>query len=399
MERPRPESGEAAPVGDQRRLVLAALDPTDRLALAGLVALAVGATGAVVVERETAQEGLDEVRRGREAGALPVLLLGSRAGERDLARLARALGNRDGTVPMILFAPAPLELLAEVALSEGCADVLVRGRVSADGLVRSLRLAFEIARRTRAEEGLRARPAVGAEPAPPDLLAEARRFAALGRTVSAITHDLNNLLQPVLGYAELLQGTLEPGSRARRYAEQIERSARLAVALLGRALPTVRDRGEAPEAVVADERVLSLEELLRALVGRRLELEVAPGAPGARVVVRPGALEQILLNLAANGRDAMVEGGRLSIRTAVDHDGQWCLEVEDSGVGISAERMARLFEPGVSTKPAGKSGGLGLWIVRSLVEEAGGRLEMHSAEGRGTLVRLRLPLAPNAPAL
>jgi len=392
MERPRTEAGEPAPVEDQRRLVLAGLDAHDRLALAGLVPLATGATGAVVVERGTPQEALEEVERCRQSGALPVLLLGGRTTERDLVRVARLLGNRGGTVPVVLFVPAVLEMLAEVALSEGCSDVLVRGRASSDALVRSLRCAFEIARRVRAEERLSRRPPDGSAAATPDLLAEARRFAALGRTVSAITHDLNNLLQPVLGYAELLQGTLEPGTRAGRYAEQIERSARLAVGLLGRVLPTVRDRGERPESVPADERVQSLEELLRALLGRRLELAVETGAPGARVVLRPGALEQVLLNLVANGRDAMVQGGRLEIRTAVDGDGHWCLEVEDSGVGIPSDRMALLFDPGFTTKPAGQGGGLGLWIVRSLVEEAGGGVEVRSAEGRGTVVRLHLPI-------
>jgi len=105
-----------------------------------------------------------------------------------------------------------------------------------------------------------------------------------------------------------------------------------------------------------------------------------------------------LLNLAANARDALAPGGRLVLRTHAEGAGVWRLEVEDTGSGIPADRLARVVEAGYTTKPAGKGSGLGLWIVRGLVEEAGGSLTIESVEGQGTTVTVRLPTAGSRPA-
>ncbi|KAB2966757.1 MAG: hypothetical protein F9K18_05150 [Thermoanaerobaculia bacterium] len=396
MERPKSDRPEPPPESDQRRLVLAGLDPLDRLALESLLPIALGATGAVAIERGDLEAALEEVGRGREAGSLTALLVGARAGERELVRLARALGNRSGPIPIVVLLPAALSELVETALSEGCADVLVRGRSSPDDLVRALRCTFEIARRERAEERLRLRLL---EPtAPAGLIAEARRFVGLGRTLGATGHDLNNLLQPVLGYCELLLGTLDPETRASHYAQQIDRSARHAADLAGRILAAVREGGQPALAEEADGRLLRSEPLLRWALGVERELELAADAPGLEVRLRDGALEQVLLNLAANARDALPPGGRLVVRTRPEGPATWRLEVEDSGSGISAERLPQVLEPGYTTKPAGKGSGLGLWIVRGLVEEAGGTLTVESVEGRGTTVTVRLPAAARRPA-
>lgn len=389
MERPSAGLPEPPPASDQRRLVLAGLDALDRRVLESLLPIALGATGAVMVERDDVEEALEEVGRGREAGSLTALIAGARAGERELVRLARAIGNRSGPIPVVALLPAALPDQVEAALSEGCADVLVRGRSSADDLVRALRCAFEIARRERAEERLRMRLL---EPtAPPNLIAEARRFVGLGRTLGATGHDLNNLLQPVLGYAELLLGTLDADTRAHHYAQQIDRSARLATDLVGRILAAVRDGGQPGPPEEADRCLLRSEPLVRWALGVGRELVVAAGAPGLEVRLRGGALEQVLLNLAANARDALAPGGRLVLRTLPEGPGTWRLEVEDSGRGIAADRLPHVLEPGYTTKPAGKGSGLGLWIVRGLVEEAGGTLTVESAEGQGTTVIVRLP--------
>ena len=396
MERPSSVPGEPLPASDQRRLVLAGLDGIDRAALEGLLPVALGATGAVLVERDRVEEAVEEVGRGREAGALTAVLVGARAGERELVRLARGIGNRAGPIPVVVLLAAAVAEQVEAALSEGCSDVLVRGRSSLDDLVRALRCSFEIARRERAEERLRLRLL---EPtAPAGLLAEARRFVGLGRTLTATGHDLNNLLQPVLGYSELLLGTIEPDSRAAHYAQQIEHSARLAADLVHRILSAVRDGGAPAAPVEADQRLLGSQEILRWALGPEREIEVLPGAPGVQVRLRDGALEQVLLNLAANARDALAPGGRLVLRTHAEGAGVWRLEVEDTGSGIPADRLARVVEAGYTTKPAGKGSGLGLWIVRGLVEEAGGSLTIESVEGQGTTVTVRLPTAGSRPA-
>jgi len=389
MERPWTWSSDAEPVVDQRRLVLAGLDPVDQRQIEGALRMAIGATGAIPIRVDAFEALLAEVRRSREAGALPAVLAGSAFGERELGRLARALGDRRPPVPVVAMLPGPLEELAESALACGCCDVLVRGRLSADDLVRALRLAFEVSRRERAEERLKIRllePAA-AVPVPST---ELRRFVALGRALLGVSHDLNNLLQPVVGYAELLMGSLDPDTRPAHYARQVDRSARLAAALVRRLLESGRDHGNPPRPVDADQRLAAIEELLRAVVGRGVDLELELGAADAEVLVREAVLEQIALNLAANARDAMPGGGRLTLATRA-HGGTWTLEVTDTGAGVPDEVAERLFDEGVTTKPAAEGGGLGLWIVRGLVDEASGQVSITHSPAGGAVAVVTLP--------
>jgi signal transduction histidine kinase len=385
-----PEGGE--PAADQRRLILAGLDPTDVRTLDGQLTTALSATGAVTVSLDALEEVLDEVRRSREAGAFPAVLAGARFSDREMARLARGLGNRQGVAPLVALVSAPLEELIEAALAEGCCDVLVRGRTTPDDLVRALRCSFEASRRERAEARLKIRLL---EPtAPAALLAEARRFVGLGRTAAAASHDLNNLLQPILGYSELLLGTLEADTRAANYARHIERSAQLAIALVRRVLSIGRDGDEPLAPWEGDRRLEEMRDLIGWVTGSTVELKLEPGAPGTEILLRDGVLEQVVLNLAANARDAMPSGGVLALRSRLEDDGaHWTLEVEDAGAGIPTADLERLFEPGYTTKPKGKGTGLGLWIVRGLVEEAGGRVHVESTPGQGTRVRVRVPVA------
>lgn len=391
MERPWTWSSEAEPVVDQRRLVLAGLDPVDQRHLEGALRMAIGATGAIPVRVDTFEALLAEVRRSREAGALPAVLAGSAFGERELGRLARALGDRRPPVPVVAMLPGPLEELAESALATGCCDVLVRGRLSADDLVRALRLAFEVSRRERAEERLKIRLLEPA--AAPPLTAEGRRFVALGRALLGVSHDLNNLLQPVVGYAELLMGSLDPDTRPAHYARQVDRSARLAASLVRRLLESGRDHGDPARPVDADQRLAEIEDLLRAIVGRGIDLELELGAARAEILVREAVLEQIALNLAANARDAMPGGGRLTLATRA-HAGIWTLEMTDTGAGVPEGAVEQLFDEGFTTKPAAEGGGLGLWIVRGLVDEAGGQVSLTRSAGGGAVARVTLPAVP-----
>jgi signal transduction histidine kinase len=391
MERPWTWSSEAEPVVDQRRLVLAGLDPVDQRHLDGALRMAIGATGAIPVRVDSFEALLVEVRRSREAGALPAVLAGSAFGERELGRLARALGDRQPPLPVVAMLPGPLDELAESAFATGCCDVLVRGRLSADDLVRALRLAFEVSRRERAEERLKIRLLEPALPAPA-LSAEGRRFIALGRALLGVSHDLNNLLQPVVGYAELLMGSLDPDTRPAHYVRQVDRSARLAATLVRRLLESGREHHLPPRPVEADRRLADMEELLRAIVGRAIDLEIELDAARVEVVVREGALEQIALNLAANARDAMRDGGRLSFVTRADGE-TWYLEVTDTGAGVPEGEPDRLFEAGITTKPVEAGGGLGLWIVRTLVDEAGGQVSLSRAPSGGAVALVTLPVA------
>lgn len=226
------------------------------------------------------------------------------------------------------------------------------------------------------------------------LLAEARHFAGLGRLLAGAAHDGNNLLTPLLGYCELLLARLPTGSEEERYALEIERSAQHTSDLLRRLLERSRGRPQELRPVQADVALAEVAGLLRSLVGSGVELAEQLGAPGLAVALREGQIEQLVLNLAANARDAMPGGGRLELRTSSENGRSWALEVEDSGVGIPSENLDRLFDPQFTTKAIGKGTGLGLWIVRSIVQEAGGRIRISSRPGVGTRVRVELPAVP-----
>ncbi len=226
------------------------------------------------------------------------------------------------------------------------------------------------------------------------LLSEARHFAALGRLLAAAAHDGNNLLTPLLGYCDLLLAGLPAGGDLERYAMEIERSARRTSDLLRHLLERSRGRPQEVRPVLADQALGEVAGLLHSLVGGAVELAENFAAPGLAVALRDGQIEQLVLNLAANARDAMPAGGHLSLRTTSESGRAWVLEIEDSGAGIPPENLDRLFDPEFTTKAVGKGTGLGLWIVRSIVQEAGGRIRITSQPGRGTTVRIELPAVP-----
>ena len=212
----------------------------------------------------------------------------------------------------------------------------------------------------------------------------------LKEIAAALAHDLNNYLQVVMGNLELLKRrrefvpeTLEAALAATR------RSAALAERLhaLGRLQPP------APRAFDLNHFVRELSESLEQTFGTavRIELDLAADAPSA--FADPRAVQLVLLELAANARAAMPNGGRLVIRTAHGPERLLVLEVADSGDGLSAEALARARTPLLSRGQHGKPGGLGLQIVEACAQAAGGRVEFGAASGGGTSVKLYLPSA------
>jgi signal transduction histidine kinase len=332
----------------------------------------------------------EEVDAGRRTDALVAVVAGPLVGNAELVRLALSLGGRRGPAPIVALRDRCPDDEATLLLGNGCCDVLDASAPPARDLLSGLRLAFEVARRQRAEapwlEGDE-----GSLAWPPPALVEARRLAALGRGFAALTHDLKNLLQPVVGYAELIATEAPPGV-ASDAARVLAHLAAEAEEILRRSLSRLQAPGGRPHPLrVADALVLAGERLLTAVAGPKVRVWVVPGAPDTLIAVPEGALDQILLNLAANARDAMPEGGVLEVRSALV-GAEWVLEVEDSGRGIAAGRLDRLFEPGYVASGSGT--GLGLWIVRGLVEELGGSLALASRAGgggRGTRLIVRLP--------
>jgi PAS domain S-box-containing protein len=221
-------------------------------------------------------------------------------------------------------------------------------------------------------------------------LRQSQKMDAVGRLAGGIAHDFNNILAAVMANAQLLRETTDGPE-----AVDIEDAARRGAALTRQLLQFSRGEAPAPGPVPVAEVVNGMAPMLRRLISRDIRLDFTLGPTDAVVWVDRGQLEQVVLNLVVNARDAMPEGGTLAVSTDVQGNVA-CLEVRDSGHGMDAETRARAFEPFFTTKPRGRGTGLGLATVYGIVSKAGGDIEVESAPGKGTTMRVRLPLAAEA---
>jgi signal transduction histidine kinase len=238
-------------------------------------------------------------------------------------------------------------------------------------------------------------------------LTQAQKMEAIGRLAGGIAHDFNNLLTVILGYGELLTARDDVPAEVLQDAQEIVKAARSASSLTRQLLTFSRRSMLEPKIVSLNDVVGQVDSLLKRLLGEDITLDVqlAPGL--CRVRADPGHLEQVVMNLAVNARDAMPRGGRLSIHTSnveVDEDDALqdpgmrvglhaMVTVEDTGAGMTEEVKARLFEPFFTTKPLGEGTGLGLATVYGAVKQSGGTVRVESELGRGSRFSVLLPAA------
>ena len=231
-------------------------------------------------------------------------------------------------------------------------------------------------------------------------LAQAQKLEAIGRLAGGVAHDFNNVLTAILGSAELLLLDAPRGGASREEVQIIRDAAVRAQELIRQLLAFSARQVLQPAVVDLNDLVKNLGRMLRRLIGEDLALLTELGPDLGAVRVDPGQVEQVLVNLAVNARDAMPDGGRLTIRTAnVDVSeatelpiGPYVLiEVADTGTGMDAATMARAFEPFFTTKERGKGTGLGLASVYGIVRQSGGHIGLTSAPGAGTTFRIHLP--------
>jgi signal transduction histidine kinase/CheY-like chemotaxis protein len=241
-------------------------------------------------------------------------------------------------------------------------------------------------------------------------LRQAQKMDAIGRLAGGVAHDFNNLLTVIQGRADLLLAQMAPGDRLREPLELIHRTAGRAADLTQRLLAFGRRQVLRPRVLDLGAVLHDLAPMLRSLVREDIELslEMAPGI--VRVRADPGQLEQVVVNLVVNARDAMPRGGRVSIALAVTADGdpgrpsaerqrpQAALRFSDTGDGMDAETRARVFEPFFTTKDVGKGTGLGLATVYGIVTQSGGRVTVESDLGRGTTFTVLLPIVDDEPS-
>jgi nitrogen-specific signal transduction histidine kinase/ActR/RegA family two-component response regulator len=234
---------------------------------------------------------------------------------------------------------------------------------------------------------------------------QASKMDAVGRLASGVAHDFNNLLSVVISYSELLAADLKEGDPMRADLDEIKSAGMRAVNLTRQLLAFSRQQVLQPQIVDLTEIVSGMEKMLRRLIGEDVELIAAVAPALGKIVVDPGQMEQVIMNLVVNARDAMPDGGKVTIETselvldevtASEHIGMKAgphvmLTVTDTGSGIDKATQARMFEPFFTTKDAGNGTGLGLATVFGIVRQSGGTIWVDGEPGTGTVFKVCFP--------
>ena len=233
---------------------------------------------------------------------------------------------------------------------------------------------------------------------------QSQKMEALGRLAGGVAHDFNNVLMVINGLSETVLAILEMDSPVREDLEEILAAGRRAAGLTAQLLAFSRKRVLLPTTFDLDEAIATMQPMLCRLLGADIALTVEPSPEPKWIVADRGQIEQVLLNLAANARDAMPQGGELRITATIElrayevgrdvlSTPEVVLRLADTGQGMSPDVLARLFEPYFTTKSRGKGTGLGLSTVYAIVAESGGRITVESHRGVGTTFHVALPLA------
>jgi signal transduction histidine kinase/CheY-like chemotaxis protein len=248
-------------------------------------------------------------------------------------------------------------------------------------------LQVQVEERTHAEEQLR----------------QAQKMQALGQLTGGIAHDFNNLLTVIQGSADILRRPGIAEDKRIRFADAIVQTAGRAAALTGQLLAFARRQPLQPEVIDLNVKIADMIDLLDRTLGERVEIRTELAEGLCAIEADPAQLEAAILNIAVNARDAMPDGGALTLRTGeapplADGRAAICLSVADTGTGIDEDALGRVFEPFFTTKSVGKGTGLGLSQVYGFAAQSGGDVQVESEPGQGTIVTLILPCSERGDA-
>jgi nitrogen-specific signal transduction histidine kinase/ActR/RegA family two-component response regulator len=234
---------------------------------------------------------------------------------------------------------------------------------------------------------------------------EAQKMDVIGQLVSGVAHDFNNILAVIIGYSDLITSDLDKQSPMRTYIEEIRHASERAAGLTRQLLIFGRKQRVVPVVLDLNDVVNDLENMLRRLIDANIEMKIVPGKKIGHVKADAGYVGQVLMNLVVNARDAMPQGGKLTIATnnvrldanstpsksSVTPGNYVMLSVSDTGTGITDEVKALLFEAFFTTKPVGKGTGLGLATCQTIVQQSGGHIDVYSEVGKGTTFKIYFP--------
>ena len=303
-------------------------------------------------------------------------------------------------IPFILISAVLSEETAVAALKAGAHDYMMKRKFARLGpaIERELRDVKTRAARRTAEAALKQSE---------EQFRHTQKIEAVGRLAASVAHDFNNIITAILGHSELLLRQLEPGNALRKNVEPIEKCAHMAATLTKQLLAFSRKDASSPRVLQLNDVILNLEKMLHRLIGADIKFQTVIDPQAGTIKADSGQMEQVVMNLVVNARDALPNGGNLTITTAnVRVDGPASglgaditpgdyvlLSIADTGIGMSDAVKARLFEPFFTTKPPGKGTGLGLATCFGIVKQNGGHIQVDSELSKGTVFRIYFPHA------
>ena len=345
----------------------------------------------------TAAAGLERIKANHH----DIYLVDQRLPDGTGLELIRAAKNLGTDKPFILMTGYGSGALDEAALREGAADYVEKHLAGAH-LERSIRYAL---RNWQASRALHDRE---------EQLRQSQKMEAIGRLAGGVAHDFNNLLTAIIGYTDMIGERADVDPATAREVGEIRGAADRGAALTRQLLAFSRKQFLNPTVININESVAGLLHMLPRLIGDHIHTDARLGTGLGFVKADASQIEQVIVNLVLNARDAMPTGGHITIQTAnvtLDYDqladeglalppGNYVmLAITDTGMGMDEQTRAHAFEPFFTTKPKGKGTGLGLATVYGIIDQSGGGITMDSAPGRGTSVRIYLPVTNALPTI